>query len=103
MDTSNNDGTGPLQSLQNIIVHFFKCNNFDYLTFNCHRTARCLKCPENHLTGEYTIKEKLLKPTCIKGQAKDHVASWRAYLAFPKTKHEELQFNEKFAQIPKSF
>ncbi|GFX63918.1 probable RNA-directed DNA polymerase from transposon X-element [Trichonephila clavipes] len=46
--------------------------------------TRCLKCGEEHRTGQCSIKEKINNPTCINCNAKGHMASSTECPLFPK-------------------
>ncbi|GFQ73569.1 uncharacterized protein TNCT_662241 [Trichonephila clavata] len=64
----------------------YNCNLFHHASQNCHMRTRCLKCGENHRTGQCAIKEKIENPTCINCHAKGHMASSIECPLFPKPK-----------------
>ncbi|GFU84409.1 putative RNA-directed DNA polymerase from transposon X-element [Trichonephila clavipes] len=43
----------------------YNCSVFHHASQNCSMKTRCLKCGEEHRTGQCTIKEKIENPTCI--------------------------------------
>ncbi|GFR14974.1 hypothetical protein TNCT_351031 [Trichonephila clavata] len=49
-------------------------------------TTRCLKCGENHRTGQCSIKDKIENPTCINCNAKGLMASSSECPLYPKPK-----------------
>ncbi|GFT72678.1 uncharacterized protein TNCV_755831 [Trichonephila clavipes] len=42
----------------NRVTQCYNCNNFHHASQNCFMKTRCLKCGENHRTGECSIKGK---------------------------------------------
>ncbi|GFV15584.1 nucleic-acid-binding protein from transposon X-element [Trichonephila clavipes] len=68
------------------VTQCYNCNYFNHSSKNCRMNPRCLKCGNNHRTGECNIKEKIEKPKCINCNEEGHVASLRSCSAFPKIK-----------------
>ncbi|GFU55953.1 nucleic-acid-binding protein from transposon X-element [Trichonephila clavipes] len=66
------------------VTQCYNCNFFNHSSKNCKMNPRCLKCGENHRTGECAIKEKIEKPICINCNKEGHVASLRSFPAFPQ-------------------
>ncbi|GFY23240.1 nucleic-acid-binding protein from transposon X-element [Trichonephila clavipes] len=64
----------------------YNCNFFNHSSKNCKMAPRCLKCGNNHRTGDCTFAGKIEKPRCISCNQKGHVASLRSCTAFPKIK-----------------
>ncbi|GFT87271.1 uncharacterized protein TNCV_3953891 [Trichonephila clavipes] len=62
----------------------YNCNFFHHASQNCSMKTRCLKCGEEHRTGQCSIKEKINNPTCINCNAKGHMASSTECPLFPK-------------------
>ncbi|GFT97992.1 uncharacterized protein TNCV_3125781 [Trichonephila clavipes] len=62
----------------------YNCNFFHHASQNCSMKTRCLKCGEEHRTGQCNIKEKINNPTCINCNAKGHMASSTECPLFPK-------------------
>ncbi|GFV62662.1 probable RNA-directed DNA polymerase from transposon X-element [Trichonephila clavipes] len=59
----------------NRVTQCYNCNNFHHASQNCFMKTRCLKCGENHRTGECSIKEKIENPLCINCNTNGHMAS----------------------------
>ncbi|GFX75389.1 uncharacterized protein TNCV_1724031 [Trichonephila clavipes] len=68
----------------NRVTQCYNCNNFHYASQNCFMKTRCLKCGENHRTGQCPIKEKIENPLCINCNTKGHMASSTECPLFPK-------------------
>ncbi|GFU10760.1 uncharacterized protein TNCV_2387651 [Trichonephila clavipes] len=68
----------------NRVTQCYNCNNFHHASQNCHMKTRCLKCGENHRTGECSIKDKIENPLCINCNATGHMASSTECPLFPK-------------------
>ncbi|GFW27253.1 probable RNA-directed DNA polymerase from transposon X-element [Trichonephila clavipes] len=69
----------------NRVTQCYNCNNFHHASQNCFMKTRCLKCGENHRTGECSIKEKKIEnPLCINCNANGHMASSTECPLFPK-------------------
>ncbi|GFT08607.1 nucleic-acid-binding protein from transposon X-element [Trichonephila clavipes] len=68
----------------NRVTQCYNCNNFHHASQNCFMKTRCLKCGENHRTGECSIKEKIENPLCINCNANGHMASSTECPLFPK-------------------
>ncbi|GFT61024.1 RNA-directed DNA polymerase from mobile element jockey [Trichonephila clavipes] len=58
----------------NRVTQCYNCNNFHHASQNCFMKTRCLKCGENHRTGECSIKEKIENPLCINCNTNGHMA-----------------------------
>ncbi|GFV19638.1 uncharacterized protein TNCV_478641 [Trichonephila clavipes] len=68
----------------NRVTQCYNCNNFHHASQNCFMKTRCLKCDENHRTGECSIKEKIENPLCINCYTNGHMASSTECPLFPK-------------------
>ncbi|GFT03810.1 nucleic-acid-binding protein from transposon X-element [Trichonephila clavipes] len=68
----------------NRVTQCYNCNNFHHASQNCFMKTRCLKCGENHRTGECSIKEKIENPLCINCNTNGHMASSTECPLFPK-------------------
>ncbi|GFR25850.1 nucleic-acid-binding protein from transposon X-element [Trichonephila clavata] len=65
-------------------TQFYNCNLFNHSSKNCHVKTRCLKCGQQHRTGECPIKDKIENPTCINCGEKGHLANSHRCAKFPK-------------------
>ncbi|GFT52231.1 uncharacterized protein TNCV_2530921 [Trichonephila clavipes] len=69
----------------------YNCNFFHHASQNCSMKTRCLKCGEEHRTGQCSIKEKINNPTYINCNAKGHMASSTECPLFPKPRKSKGQ------------
>ncbi|GFT15612.1 nucleic-acid-binding protein from transposon X-element [Trichonephila clavipes] len=60
------------------------CNNFNHTSENCYLNPRCLKCGENHLTRDCSIKQRLETAYCINCHIYGHMANYKGCPSFPK-------------------
>ncbi|GFX60258.1 uncharacterized protein TNCV_283311 [Trichonephila clavipes] len=69
----------------NRVTQCYNCNNFHHASQNCFMKTHCLKCGENHRTGQCPIKEKIDNPLCINCNTKGHMASSTECPPLPET------------------
>ncbi|GFV63170.1 nucleic-acid-binding protein from transposon X-element [Trichonephila clavipes] len=67
------------------VTQCYTCNNFNHSSENCYLNPRCLKCGENHITRDCSIKQKLETAYCINCQIYGHMANYKRCPSFPKS------------------